>query len=148
MLRAITRLPWIRAMSVVRSSVIASAKYSCSGSLLRLVNGSTTIDSRGAECGGNRGRAADAAASSCAIASSCRSEDSHHAPPARATISRAAAAGPRRRLPSEGHPAAETDGGARPSDAPAIVKARTGSAMFLTRCSPSGTKATRTLVPT
>src|SRR6516165_8094608 len=39
----------IRERSVVRSSVIASAKYCWSGSLPRLANGSTTIDSRGAE---------------------------------------------------------------------------------------------------
>src|SRR6516164_8411922 len=38
----------IRERSVVRSSVIASAKYCWSGSLLRLANGSTTIDRRGA----------------------------------------------------------------------------------------------------
>src|ERR1700758_5205707 len=38
----------IRDRSVVRSSVIPSAKYCCSGSLLRLAKGSTTIDRRGA----------------------------------------------------------------------------------------------------
>src|SRR6516162_7896350 len=38
----------IRDRSVVRSSVIPSARYCCSGSLLRLANGSTTIDNRGA----------------------------------------------------------------------------------------------------
>ncbi len=47
-----------RDRSVVRSSVIPSAKYCCSGSLLRLANGSTTIDRRGAtaacEIGGMR----------------------------------------------------------------------------------------------
>src|SRR6516165_2923349 len=37
--------------SVVRSSVIPSAKYCWSGSLLRLTNGSTTIDRRGATRG-------------------------------------------------------------------------------------------------
>src|SRR5215813_3226526 len=36
---------------VVRSSVIPSAKYCWSGSLLRLANGSTTIDRRGATRG-------------------------------------------------------------------------------------------------
>ena len=40
--------PEMRDRSVVRFSVIASAKYCCSGSLLRLANGSTTIDKRGA----------------------------------------------------------------------------------------------------
>src|ERR1700738_1674150 len=41
----------IRDRSVVRSSVIPSAKYCCSGSLLRLAKGSTTIDRRGATAG-------------------------------------------------------------------------------------------------
>src|SRR5262252_10189011 len=40
-----------RDRSVVRSSVIPSAKYCWSGSLLRLVKGSTTIDSRSAWSG-------------------------------------------------------------------------------------------------
>src|SRR5258706_15994905 len=43
----------IRERSVVRSSVTPSAKYCCSGSLLRLANGSTTIDKRGATAGSN-----------------------------------------------------------------------------------------------
>src|SRR5689334_15880209 len=38
----------MRDKSVVRSSVIPSARYCCSGSLLRLANGSTIIDKRGA----------------------------------------------------------------------------------------------------
>jgi len=37
-----------RDRSVVTSSVIPSAKYCCPRSSLRLVNGRTTIDSRGA----------------------------------------------------------------------------------------------------
>src|SRR5690348_2156919 len=41
----------IRERSVVRSSVTPSAKYCCSGSLLRLAKGSTTIDKRGATAG-------------------------------------------------------------------------------------------------
>src|SRR6202035_2947747 len=41
----------IRDRSVVRSSVTPSAKYCCSGSLLRLAKGSTTIDKRGATAG-------------------------------------------------------------------------------------------------
>src|SRR5215469_11097519 len=39
----------MRERSVVRSSVIPSAKYCWSGSLLRFANGSTTIDRRGGE---------------------------------------------------------------------------------------------------
>ncbi len=48
MLRAITKLSEIRERSVVRSSVIPSAKYSCSGSLDRFAKGRTTMESRGA----------------------------------------------------------------------------------------------------
>ena len=48
MLREITSMSAIRDRSVVRSPVIPSAKYCCSGSLLKLVKGSTTIDRRGA----------------------------------------------------------------------------------------------------
>ena len=46
----ITKLSAMRERSVVRSSVRPSAKYSWSGSLLRLVKGSTTIDSGGGRC--------------------------------------------------------------------------------------------------
>jgi hypothetical protein len=53
-LREITSTPAIRDRSVVRSSVIPSAKYCCSGSLLKLVNGNTTIDIRGAAMGVGR----------------------------------------------------------------------------------------------
>src|SRR5215469_4073321 len=41
---AITKLPEIRERSVVRSSVMASAKYSCSGSFDKFANGRTTTD--------------------------------------------------------------------------------------------------------
>src|SRR6516165_10929384 len=41
---AITKLPEIRDRSVVRSSVIASAKYSCSGLVDKFANGRTTTD--------------------------------------------------------------------------------------------------------
>src|SRR5215469_17159813 len=44
--REMTNMPPIRDRSVVTSSVIASAKYCWSESLLRLVKGSTTIDRR------------------------------------------------------------------------------------------------------
>src|SRR5215510_6361616 len=43
-LREITKRPESLERSVMRSSVIPSLKYSCSGSLLILVKGSTTID--------------------------------------------------------------------------------------------------------
>src|SRR5215472_16715276 len=47
--RAISKLPESRDRSVVRSSVIPSAKYSWSGSFDRLLKGSTTIERRGAD---------------------------------------------------------------------------------------------------
>jgi len=47
-LREITNMSAIRDRSVVRSSVIPSAKYCWSRSSLRLVKGSTTIERRGA----------------------------------------------------------------------------------------------------
>src|SRR6266446_4730922 len=50
-LREITNMCASRDRSVVRSSVIPSAKYCWSGSLLRLANGNTTIDRRGARRG-------------------------------------------------------------------------------------------------
>src|SRR5689334_2664713 len=53
----------MRDKSVVRSSVIPSAKYCCSGSLLRLANGNTTIDSRGA----TRGAAIDIEAATAGV---------------------------------------------------------------------------------
>src|SRR6516225_1503134 len=47
--RATTKLPGrARERSVIRLSVIPSAKYSCVASPLRLANGRTTIDSFGA----------------------------------------------------------------------------------------------------
>jgi hypothetical protein len=49
--REITTIPVIRDRSVVRPSVIPSAKYSWSRSLLRLAKGSTTIERRGAVSG-------------------------------------------------------------------------------------------------
>src|SRR5215469_804774 len=48
--RATTKLPGrARERSVIRLSVIPSAKYSCAASPLRLANGRTTIESFGAE---------------------------------------------------------------------------------------------------
>jgi hypothetical protein len=45
--RPITNAPGICGISVVRSVAIPSAKWSCSESLLRFANGSTTRDRRG-----------------------------------------------------------------------------------------------------
>src|SRR5712691_3496682 len=50
-MRSLLPSPSIRDRSVVRSSVIPSAKYCCSGSLLRLANGRTTIDRYGVKAG-------------------------------------------------------------------------------------------------
>src|SRR3984893_615375 len=108
-------------MSVVKSSVIASAKYSCSGSLLRLANGSTTIDSRGAERGGNVGRATGVAVSSCASGARCRADHCRQAVPARATSSNPATAGPRTRERLGGHLVLLVDGYAQPFYLVAIV---------------------------
>src|SRR5215472_8635980 len=55
-LHEITKLWAIRDRSEVRSSVMPSAKYCCSRSSLRFVNGSTTIDRRGAIAGRFGGR--------------------------------------------------------------------------------------------
>ena len=49
-MRAITKLCGMRDRSVVRSSVIPSAKYSWSRSFDRLVKGRTTIDRLGSDC--------------------------------------------------------------------------------------------------
>ncbi len=45
-LRAITKIERKRDNSVIRSSLMPSAKYSCSGSPLMLAKGSTAIDGR------------------------------------------------------------------------------------------------------
>ena len=51
-LRAITKLLWMRDSSVVKYSVTPSAKYSWFGSFERLVKGRTTMESRAASAGG------------------------------------------------------------------------------------------------
>src|ERR1700719_3063797 len=72
----------MRDRSVVTSSVIPSAKYCLSGLLLRLANGSTTIDRRGA----TKGCGTEAAATISGAVESFGSDSSHHAPtPRRAT---------------------------------------------------------------
>ena len=91
----------MRDRSVVKSSVTPSAKYCCSLSSLRLVNGRTTIDSRGATAGGEVEAAAGAADISIAeaIAGSDRfpaekklaGSQNHHPIPAIASAAAAAA---------------------------------------------------------
>src|SRR6266436_4378153 len=108
-------------MSVVKSSVIPSAKYSCSASLLRLLNGRTTIDSRGAEYGCDAGWAAGVAVSRCAFGASCRADHCHQALPARATSSNPATAGPRTRERIAGHLVLVAAADAQPFDLVATV---------------------------
>src|SRR6516162_7698048 len=88
-LREITKLWAIRDRSVVRSSVTPSAKYCWSGSLLRLVNGSTTIERRGA----TRGCARDVAAATDGVDDGFVASQSHHAPAAMIRSPATAAAG-------------------------------------------------------
>src|SRR5690348_15881806 len=83
----------MRATSVVRSSVMPSAKYSCCGSLLRLPNGSTTIDKRGAALSKAGGAAADFVYGG--DGSTPGAGHSHHAAPPAAISIRAARAGDR-----------------------------------------------------
>src|ERR1700751_1697756 len=99
----------MRERSVVRSSVMPSAKYSCSGALLRLANGSTTIDRRGAENGWVDDEPADTSGPA------CRLDHSHHPPPPAAIKIAAAAAAPRTRPRAGIPPAREAAmGGRRP----------------------------------
>src|SRR5271165_6418234 len=107
----------MRETSVVRSSVIPSAKYSCSGSLLRLAKGSTTIDRRGAENGRVGRETADTSGPA------GRPDHSHQPPPA-AAIRTAAAAAARMRLRTGTTPACEAAVAERPPDVPATLKAR------------------------
>src|SRR5260370_27273751 len=68
----------MRDRSVVRPSVTPSTKYCCSGSLLRLAKGSTTIDRRGAA-----DETVGAAAGAIAVADGAFGDGhSHHNPPA------------------------------------------------------------------
>src|SRR5258706_5096344 len=96
-LREMTKLPPIRDRSAVKSPVIPSAKYCCSGLSLRLVKGSTTIDRRGTFKGAV-GADADAV-----MTAGCGFDHghghSHHPPPAAtSTPARATAATDRRAL--------------------------------------------------
>src|SRR5271163_2769728 len=63
-------MPASRDRSVVRSSVIPSAKYCCSRSSLRFVKGSTTIDRRGRTCTSLEGGVGAPAAASAAAGDS------------------------------------------------------------------------------
>src|SRR6516165_5666939 len=76
-----------RDKSVVKSSVIPSAKYCCSGSLLRLAKGNTTIDRRGAVSG----CATEVVAATAGVGEGFAGGKSHHAPTAVTKTAAAAA---------------------------------------------------------
>src|SRR6516164_10866729 len=78
----------MRDRSVVTSSVMPSAKYCCSGSLLRLANGNTTIDRRGA----TRGCAIDVVAANAGVGADLVAGHSHQVPPAAIRTAATAAA--------------------------------------------------------
>src|SRR6267154_4126731 len=90
----------MRDTSVVRSSVMPSAKYSCSGSLLRLAKGSTTIDRRAAgifRAAALSAKVADGMAGPATCCDAIRpmlGEPDHHQPAAAMAITIAAAAAP------------------------------------------------------
>src|SRR5947199_299167 len=101
----------IRDRSVVRSSVIPSAKYCCSGSLLRLAKGSTTMDRRGA----TRGCGMDVAIAATAVTGVGEGEGlvghNHQAMTAMASIAAAAVA---KDVAALGDDVAEIDADAKP----------------------------------
>src|SRR6266446_6569140 len=83
--------PPIRDRSVVTSSVIPSAKYCCSGSLLRLANGNTTIDRRRATMGCAMDAAVGTAVTVC-MGGELVTGQNHQAPAARPRATGAAVA--------------------------------------------------------
>src|ERR1700731_3790857 len=141
-LRAITKLPEIRERSVVRSSVIESAKYSLSGSFDRFVNGRTTIDKRGAGGLATVGGVFGLAAAGVWTATVAEFPLGHAHQPAIAmpiTAATPAAMAVRcRRMWRRARPgSAATAASVVDATAVALIaEARTGRAMFLTLCSP------------
>ena len=125
----------MRDRSVVRSSVMPSARYSWPGSPLRLLNGSTTIDSRGAlpartggagDRGGRFGAAGRAGWAAQPQRRRWQRRSGRRPRPRPAAARRGAAAG----RPAAAAPACSAIA-SRPS-----AKVRTGRAMLCTRCSP------------
>src|SRR5712692_9321774 len=82
----------MRDRSVVRSSVIPSARYSCAGSSLRLANGSTAIDRRGAVAGNGPDALLGGPALTAVGGATLAIGQSHHAATAIATIAGTASA--------------------------------------------------------
>src|SRR5262249_17909799 len=111
--------------------------YCCAGSLLRLVNGKTTIDRRGAM----RGCAIDVAAATAAAVVGLVVGQSHHAPAAttRTAATAAAAISTAVRRPRRAAAIGTSDFGKSEMVSGRSAKTRTGRSMFLTRCSPIST---------
>src|SRR5712671_4148399 len=132
----------MRERSVVRSSVIPSAKYCCSGSLLRLAKGSTTIDKRGATAGSITDGTVWALSGAAPTTSGGVGEDlvagqNHQAVTAMTNAAAATAevaAGKIRRRRDAGAGALAAGNSATASGRNA--KTRTDRAMFFTLCSP------------
>ncbi len=137
-LRAMTSRPSILERSVIRSSVMPSAKYPCCGSPLMLSNGSTAIE----------GLPAGADVATCAVGVAdgpglvavtgatlldCRSHTVVPMPHKSATADAASATTRRGSLRAGVDAAFAGDDGAPSSR---TENARTGSAMFLTACMP------------
>src|ERR1051325_10976541 len=131
----------MRDKSVVKFSVIPSAKYCCSGSLLRLPNGRTTIDRRGAAFASEAGEfwALVTAGAWASTAGEFAFGHVHHtAAPIPTTPTRLAAttvSGGVWRRSTSGCAGVATSG-RDATLAALIVKACPGCAMFLTLCSP------------
>src|ERR1700730_9438258 len=146
-LRAMTKLPEIRERSVVRSSVIPSAKYSWSGSFDRLLKGRTTIDTRGADLASAAGGRDALGAAEVWIDTSVRyplgrAHQTAIPTPITATklARRTASRDLLRRRDTPGCAGVETSG-SNATAAAFMTKACTGCAMFLTLCSPMSSKA-------
>jgi hypothetical protein len=118
---------------VITSSVIPSAKYCWSGSLLRLVNGNTTIDRRGA----TRGGAIDVAATAAGVGAGLVAGQSHQAPTAMtSSTGTAAPTATRGTLRRRRAPTVMAVAGRSAMAAGRSAYTWIGCAMFLTVCSP------------
>src|SRR6516162_531665 len=143
---AITKLPEIRDRSVVRSSVIASAKYSFSGLFDKFANGRTTTD-KGDDTtlvGARTDETAAARFRTAAVVASVRGRVHQTALPSAISASITASIRARRRPdPRDGRRgcAGAARSGVNATAAALMAYARTGRAMFLTFCSPISTNA-------
>jgi hypothetical protein len=131
-LRKITNMCAMRDRSVVRSSVMPSARYCWSGSLLRLPKGSTTIDKRGVTRGCNPDVVGTGGLEALLVAGQCHQPITAITSTAVAAAAIAAAA-MRRRCGVE---VSVREAGRSATAAGLSAWTRTGRAMFLTLCSP------------